>query len=174
MTPQTAIRMASYNSQMNQRLYDAATSLSVQDLHQDRGAFFGSLFKTMMHIAVGDTVWLHRFAEHPDAGALREAMSVFPKPTALDQQLVSTLAELDLYRKALDQIIVSWAQTLTLEQLGQTLSYSNMAGQGMQKDFALLVMHFFNHQTHHRGQASTLLYQAGIDIGVTDLLALVP
>ncbi|MBY6344428.1 damage-inducible protein DinB [Providencia rettgeri] len=173
MTPQTAIRMASYNSRMNRRLYEAAARLSFEDLHQARGAFFGSLFKTMMHIAVGDTVWLHRFAEHPDAGALREAMSVFPKPTALDQQLASTLVELDLYRKALDQIIVSWAQTLTLEQLGQALSYSNMAGQGMQKDFALLVMHFFNHQTHHRGQASTLLYQAGVDIGVTDLLALV-
>lgn len=25
-------------------------------------------------------------------------------------------------------------------------------------------------QTHHRGQASTLLTQAGVDIGVTDLL----
>ncbi|KAA1285872.1 DinB family protein [Alcaligenes faecalis] len=173
MTPQAAIRMASYNSQMNQRLYDAAASLSAQDLHQERGAFFGSLFKTMMHIAVGDTVWLHRFAQHPDAHVLREEIGVLAKPHALDQQLFDTLMELDQYRHKLDLIIIDWAATLTPEQLGQTLRYSNMAGQSMEKDFALLVTHFFNHQTHHRGQASTLLYQAGVDIGVTDLLALV-
>jgi uncharacterized damage-inducible protein DinB len=34
-------------------------------------------------------------------------------------------------------------------------------------------VHLFNHQTHHRGQASTLLSQAGVDIGETDLLALI-
>lgn len=33
--------------------------------------------------------------------------------------------------------------------------------------------HFFNHQTHHRGQVTTLLMQAGVDVGVTDLIALV-
>ena len=129
MTPQTAIRMASYNSQMNHRLYDAAANLSVQDLHQERGAFFGSLFKTMMHIAVGDTVWLHRFAEHPDAHALREEIGAFAKPGALNQQLFGTLAELDQYRRKLDLIIIAWAATLTPKQLGQTLRYSNMAGQ---------------------------------------------
>ncbi|MBQ0746578.1 MAG: hypothetical protein KBT82_11580 [Marinobacter sp.] len=37
-----------------------------------------------------------------------------------------------------------------------------------------MVTHFFNHQTHHRGQASALLSQAGVDIGVTDLSALIP
>jgi uncharacterized damage-inducible protein DinB len=35
-------------------------------------------------------------------------------------------------------------------------------------------MHFFNHQTHHRGQVTTLLSQEGVDVGVTDLLALIP
>ncbi|MDV2117086.1 DinB family protein [Alcaligenes faecalis] len=173
MTPQTAIRMADYNSQMNRRLYQAAARLSPEQLHQDRGAFFGSLFKTMMHMAVGDTIWLHRFAQHPDAHALHEAIGAFSKPLALDQQLFDTLAELDQYRRTLDLIITAWAATLTPEQLGQTLRYRNMAGQSMEKDFALLVTHFFNHQTHHRGQASTLLYQAGVDIGVTDLMALV-
>ncbi|AYR20135.1 DinB family protein [Alcaligenes faecalis] len=173
MTPQTAIRMADYNSQMNRRLYQAAARLPPEKRHQECGAFFGSLFKTMMHIAVGDTIWLHRFAQHPDALTLREEMEVFARPRTLDQQLFDTLAELDPYRRKLDLIIIAWAATLTPEQLGQTLRYNNMAGQSIEKDVALLVTHFFNHQTHHRGQASTLLYQAGVDIGVTDLMALV-
>ncbi|WP_260618843.1 DinB family protein [Pseudoxanthomonas mexicana] len=37
-----------------------------------------------------------------------------------------------------------------------------------------LLTHLFNHQTHHRGQVTTLLSQAGVDVGVTDLLALLP
>jgi uncharacterized damage-inducible protein DinB len=32
-----------------------------------------------------------------------------------------------------------------------------------------LVTHMFNHQTHHRGQLTTLLSQMGIDPGVTDI-----
>jgi len=41
------------------------------------------------------------------------------------------------------------------------------------KPFFSLLVHFFNHQTHHRGQATTLLSQAGLDVGTTDLLALI-
>lgn len=174
MTPDTAALMASYNQWMNRRLYDAAARLSVEELHKDRGAFFGSLFRTMTHIAVGDTVWLHRFAEHPDALVLRKEIAAFAKPIALDQQLACDLPELDRYRSALDKIIMNWAATLNAEQLAAPLSYSTMAGKTMRKNCGQVVMHFFNHQTHHRGQASTLLYQAGIDIGMTDLLGVVP
>lgn len=174
MTPETAVLMASYNSCMNRRLYDAAARLSSDELHKNRGAFFGSLFKTMTHIAVGDTVWLHRFAEHPDALTLRKDISAFAKPVSLDQQLAETLLELNQYRNILDTIIVNWAGSLNQAQLTGPLIYSNMAGKNMRKTFGHVVMHFFNHQTHHRGQASTLLYQAEIDIGVTDLVAMVP
>lgn len=40
-----------------------------------------------------------------------------------------------------------------------------MKGVVSDKDFYSLVMHFFNHQTHHRGQVTTLLSQAGVDVG---------
>jgi uncharacterized damage-inducible protein DinB len=49
-----------------------------------------------------------------------------------------------------------------------------MAGMKQCKALGPLLTHFFNHQTHHRGQASTLLHQFGVDVGVTDLLALIP
>ena len=42
------------------------------------------------------------------------------------------------------------------------------------KQFGQLIQHFFNHQTHHRGQISTLFNQQNIDIGVTDLLQIIP
>ncbi|WP_027016233.1 DinB family protein [Comamonas composti] len=172
MTPQTAALMAEYNHWMNQRLYEAASAFDTQELHRNRGAFFGSLFETLMHIAVADTIWLHRFAEQ--AQELNQQLLGFPRPSSLREQLAGTLAELSGYRRALDAVITQWASGLSAEQLARPLRYTNMAGQAHSKNLGHLVTHFFNHQTHHRGQASTLLCQAGVDMGVTDLIAVIP
>jgi uncharacterized damage-inducible protein DinB len=159
---------------MNQRLYDAAATLPEDELRRDRGAFFGSLLQTMNHIAVADTIWLHRFARHPLDTWLESAMAPCPHPASLRQPLADTLPQLRSYRSQLDDTICSWAGRLSPPQLAATLAYANTSGQPQARPFGLLVQHFFNHQTHHRGQATTLLIQAGIDIGVTDLLALIP
>jgi len=66
-----------------------------------------------------------------------------------------------------------WAATLTDKDLQHILHYTNMKGVTAHKQFSKLILHFFNHQIHHRGQATTLLSQAGIDVGVTDLIALI-
>lgn len=166
--------MATYNRWMNQRMYEAACGLPEEDLQKDRGAFFGSIFQTLNHIAVGDTTWLHRFSQHPEAASLRAALARFPQPASLRQEIAGTLGGLKDYRQALDDIIVRWSGSLMPQQLESTLAYRNMAGQGFSRNFGFLVQHFFNHQTHHRGQVSTLLFQAGVDIGVTDLLAVMP
>lgn len=68
----------------------------------------------------------------------------------------------------------AWAAELSLADLDHVLEYRNMKGVPMRKLFGSLVLNLFNHQTHHRGQATTLLSQAGLDVGVTDLLALIP
>ena len=174
MLPETAALMADYNRWMNQRMYEAASRLSEEAVTQDRGAFFGSLLQTLNHIAVGDTIWLHRFAQHPEASTWQSALVQFPQPTSLRQELAPSLAQLQDYRSRLDEVIVRWSRTLTSEQLASPLVYRSMAGQAHSKRLGHVVQHFFNHQTHHRGQASTLLFQAGVDVGVTDLIATVP
>jgi uncharacterized damage-inducible protein DinB len=173
--------MAEYNSWMNDKLYAAAASLPETALAEDRGAFFGSILGTLNHLAVGDTIWLKRFADHPHdpAGAGHPALQPLrdvPLPSGLDVQLCANLAELAERRRWLDGIIGTWATALTEAELGPEclLHYANTKGVVHNKEFFSVLMHFFNHQTHHRGQASTLLSQAGADIGVTDLLALIP
>ena len=37
-----------------------------------------------------------------------------------------------------------------------------------------LLLHFYMHQAHHRGQITTLLSQASIDFGETDLVIITP
>lgn len=174
MTPESTALMAEYNRWMNHRIYNAALQLPSSEVTKDRGAFFGSLLQTLNHIAVGDTIWLHRFSQLSGEDELRSRLTAFPMPTSLRQELAHSLPALHAYRSTLDEIILTWARSLTAEQLGKRLSYTNMAGEDQSKSFAALVQHFFNHQTHHRGQASTLLSQAGVDVGVTDLLAVIP
>ncbi|MBX3619482.1 MAG: DinB family protein [Rhizobacter sp.] len=172
MTPQGAVLMAHYNRWMNDRLYEAAGTLDADALTADRGAFFGSILGTLNHLAVADTIWLHRFAQHPASFPALDGLQA--RPTSLRQEMAPDLAGLRAYRAGLDERIERWAASLTAEHLSATLQYANMAGVVSGKRFGALVMHFFNHQTHHRGQASTLLFQAGVDLGVTDLLALIP
>lgn len=174
MTPQSVALMAEYNRWMNQRMYEAALSLPEADVVQDRGAFFGSIYLTLNHIAVGDTVWLHRFAQHEGMSALQAEMTGYAMPMSLRQELTASLQNLHAYRQALDAVIERWAGTLTPALLSSTLTYRNMAGQASSRCFGHLIQHFFNHQTHHRGQVSTLLFQAGVDVGMTDLLGVIP
>ena len=174
MTPSLCALFADYNRSMNLRLYEAAAKLPADELARDRGAFFGSLFNTMNHIAVADLLWLHRFATLPGLSTVRDELSKFPRPASLREPLADSLSELTTLRTSIDAVFARLTSLVTEELLASTLRYSNTSGQHHGKNFGLLLHHFFNHQTHHRGQASTLLFQAGVDIGVTDFIAHIP
>ncbi len=166
--------LAAYNQWMNSKVYEAAGQLSATDLAKDRGAFFGSILGTLNHILVGDILWLKRFATHPSfLNSLREVADL-QNPTSLDQILFDDLGRLSDQRIWLDRQIINWIAELSEGDLDVLLSYHDIKGIPARKRYSSLVLHFFNHQTHHRGQVSTLLSQAGVDIGVTDLLALIP
>lgn len=167
------VQMARYNAWMNDKLFEAASQLTEEALMLDRQAFFGSLFGTLNHIAVADTVWLKRFADALPHSTLAAAQTL-PMPQALDNWLFNDFPNLRRYRQSLDQIIQQWAAELTDTDLSHSLHYTNMQGIAAHKPLDGVLMHFFNHQTHHRGQATTLLVQAGQDVGVTDLITLIP
>jgi len=166
--------LAQYNETMNTQLYAAAAQLSDQEIAADRGAFFGSLIGTLNHIVAGDTIWLQRFAQHPARYAALDPVRVMSAPASLTAIFSSDLAVLSVQRSKLDAIINNLVAQATQSELQRVLQYKSMKGVASQKRFSSLVLHFFNHQTHHRGQASTLLSQAGVDIGVTDLLMIIP
>jgi len=167
------ILLAAYNASMNRKLYDAAAQLPPDALHADRKAFFGSLFGTMNHLVAGDTIWLTRFTLHPTTFRALDSLRGMAIPGNLTQSWGDDLAALEAHRMRLDGIITALAAELREDDLAQALVYRNTRGQAFHKPFGSLLLHFFNHQTHHRGQASTLLAQAGVDIGVTDLLVLI-
>ena len=122
MTPEFTQLMAHYNQWMNQRMYQAASRLGVDLLMKDQGAFFGSVFGTLQHIAVADTIWLLRFATHPGGFASLAHLQNGPKPTALNQPLFAHWADLQAYRQKLDATVLNWFARL--DNLTDQLAYS--------------------------------------------------
>lgn len=157
--------LARYNRWMNEKLYDVAALLSDDERNRDLGAFFRSVHGTLDHILFGDRIWLARFGVH-DAGALPE-----PGP-AYELDLYPDFAELRRERARTDLALDRWVKTLTEQTLAAPLRYSNLSGKSFEHPLHFAVQHLFNHQTHHRGQVTTLLKQLGRDPGVTDLMAM--
>jgi uncharacterized damage-inducible protein DinB len=166
--------MSEYNEWMNAKLYEAAKGLPDEELSANRKAFFGSILGTLNHLIVGDTIWLKRFSTHPANYSALAVIKNLPVPMSLDQTIFTDIQSLSEHRKFLDQTIRDWAGSITDRDLDFVLNYSNMKNIAAKRNFYSLVVHFFNHQTHHRGQATTLLSQAGADVGVTDILMLIP
>ena len=169
-----ARKMAEYNAWMNAKVYQAAGQLTPAALAQQRGAFFGSILGTLNHLVVADTIWLKRFAAHPAQWHALQPVRALALPERLDSVLFTDLPAMTSHRVWLDGVISALADALTDADLSSTLHYTNTKGAPFARALSGVLMHFFNHQTHHRGQVSTLLSQAGADIGVTDLLVLLP
>lgn len=166
--------MAQYNQWMNESVYSAASQLSPAALSEDVGAFFGSILGTLNHILVADIIWLQRFAQHPDKFNGLDCVVAMPLPKTLDEMLFEDLTALRTVRAKVDESIVAFANALSSEVLTTDLSFRDTTGSPYTKNFGQLIQHLFNHQTHHRGQITTLLSQRGLDVGATDLLELIP
>jgi uncharacterized damage-inducible protein DinB len=152
------LTMARYNAWMNERLYDVCARISDAERRRDLGAFFGSVHGTLNHLVYGDLAWLSRFTGDP------------PEIPPLGKELYADFAELRSVREALDARMIVWSLGLSEQWLAAPFAYtSKVDGATRTLPAWILVTHLFNHQTHHRGQLTTLLKQLGYDPGVTDL-----
>ena len=166
--------LARYNRWMNHRLYTACEALTDIERKADRGAFFKSVHHTLTHLVLADKMWLARFAAQ-DARftALRPDLLVMPPSADYTSDAYPDWAHLKQTRDALDAAIEQWVADMPSDFLISTMRYANTKGIERAHPAWQAMLHFFNHQTHHRGQATTLLTQAGVDVGVTDSIALV-
>lgn len=166
--------LADYNLGMNRKALTAAERLPHAELVADRKAFFGSILGTLNHLLVADLLWLHRLAAHPADFPALHALRDMPRPQRLDQALCAGLPQWADLRARIDAMLVDCMEQMREADLDHELDYANMAGVRSRRGTFGLLLHLFNHQTHHRGQLTTLLTQAGVDIGETDLLRLLP
>lgn len=160
ITPAYAQTMAAYNAEMNRRTYAAAARLSDAQRRQDCGSFFKTIHATLNHLLWADRTWMSRFAAWPKPGVNIKGSTT----------LVDDFATLRVERGETDTAITAWAASLPQSWLNGELTWFSGA---MQRDMSMpvapLVIHMFNHQTHHRGQIHAMLTSFGEDTGDTDL-----
>lgn len=150
--------MASYNQWQNQAVYAAAGKLDDAVRKADRGGFFKSVHGTLNHIMWGDSIWFARFIGEP--------LPANP----IGEEMFADFNDMQAAREALDQRILDWAQGVDQAFLQESVTWSSkLYGFTQTVPRWVLVQHFFNHQTHHRGQVGTLLTQCGVDVGITDI-----
>jgi len=156
-------RMARYNRWQNANLYGVGDQLSDEERRRERGAFFGSIHKTLSHLMWGDRIWMSRFADVPKPdGGIPDSVSMYPDWGGLKRERVT-----------FDETIVAWADGLDDSWLkGDLTWYSGAQKRDVTKPKWVLLTHLFNHQTHHRGQVHCMLTQAGGKPHATDLPAL--
>lgn len=152
-------RFARYNRWQNQSVYAAAATLPDGTRKRNMGAFFKSIHGTLNHVMVADFLWLSRLDGEPCA------------VSSLDQELYGDFDELRKQRVFTDDRLDRIVAALTAEKMADALTYRRMGGDKAEvtTPLTLVFMHLFNHQTHHRGQVTTLLMQCGVDVGATDL-----
>ena len=153
-------RMARYNRWQNENLYGVADRLSEEARRQERGAFFGSIHKTLSHLVWADRIWMSRFTSVPrPPGGIAESVSLYPDWENLKAE-----------RHEFDGTILHWADAVDPAWLAADHTYySGAIKRDVTKPRWLLIAHMFNHQTHHRGQVHCLLTQAGGRPSDTDL-----
>lgn len=164
ITPAYVRTLAAYNSEMNRRLYAAAARIPDAERKADRGAFWKSIHGTLVHLLWGDQVWMARFDgwQRPDV-SLRESAG-----------MIADFAALAAERVKADAGIEAWAAGVTDAWLAEDLVWFSGASQRQrQEPRVFVVTHFFNHQTHHRGQAHALITASGQPTGDTDLTIVV-
>lgn len=149
--------MAKYNRWMNRGIFGVCGQIPESDRRKDLGAFFKSIHDTLDHIYYGDKAWMNRFSGKPVG-------------VNIGEQLNPTFESLKEAREEMDTAIIEWSEGLDKTWLKKDFEYtSNVDGQTRVLPTWVLVTHMFNHQTHHRGQVTTLIKQLGYKPSITDI-----
>lgn len=142
--------LAAYNQWANERIYEGAADLDEAEYNADTGAFFKSMKGTLNHLLVADRVWLKRFTGEGDA------------PSSLDTIIHADFAKLRAARQAEDKRIVQWVGSLSDKAFAGRFTYMTVTDmRTISQRLAPALIHLFNHQTHHRGQAHMILTVLG-------------
>ena len=138
-------QLAAYNKWANARLYAAALDLSEPSYRLHIGVFFGGLHGTLNHLLLTDRLWLKRLTGEGDP------------PDRLDVILYEDRMELARARVAEDVRLITLIEKCDEAALKGLHSYRTTSGMPQSRLLGDILMHLFNHQTHHRGQAHACL-----------------
>ena len=137
--------MAYNNAWANHRLLSACRALTQQEFEGQRTSFFPSIQKTLNHILVVDRFYVDAL----EGGTLGPAAWANPVPCP-------TVSELQVAQAEVDRRLIAWCNLLDASDPDRIIRVNR--GTRVQTEHAdRLLLHLFQHQVHHRGQAHAML-----------------
>lgn len=139
------LAQAQNNAWANHRLLAACARLSQTDLEAPRSGFFPSLLATLNHILIVD--WF--YVDALEGGNL--GLAAFT-----DEVPCKTMDDLRREQAAVDQRLIAFCARLDAAALGAAVRLIRSDGDRIERCDRVL-LHLFEHQIHHRGQAHGML-----------------
>jgi uncharacterized damage-inducible protein DinB len=156
--------LAKYNASVNQSVLELLEPLNKEQIMMETKAYYPSLFETVLHILIGDIHWLRRYKDtFKENKALSNTPLISLEEKSLRKEFESDYTKLFQYRKEMDDVIIQFVNELDESHFHSVIKYKNYRGEDIEKEAWKTLLHWFNHQTHHRGQLSVLLDMVGVD-----------
>jgi uncharacterized damage-inducible protein DinB len=163
--------LASYNEKTNGEMNKLISHMDETQWNHSFSAFFPSIFKMCNHIYIADFNWLKRFSKLRTFQYIKD--NLFSNEIDFATDAFETQKEYLPKREYMDKLITDFVHEVTEADLGRTLVYTDIRGIEHHRDFAGLVLHMFNHETHHRGMISVYLEMLGIQNDYSNLSNLI-
>ncbi len=154
---------ARYNSSVNQSLLELLQPLKKEQMMMETKAYYPSIFETLLHILIADLIWLKRYKGIFGRNKSLDSRLLILEEKGLREEFKSDYTKLFQYRRQIDDLIIRFVEELDEDQMNSVIRYKNYKGEEVVKESWKTLLHWFNHQTHHRGQISVLLDMVGVD-----------
>jgi uncharacterized damage-inducible protein DinB len=171
MDTKTVKLLADYNEKTNNEMDKFISQIDEIQWNRSFNTFFPSIFKMCNHIYIADFNWLKRFSSLRNFQFMKD--NIFSEEIGFATDVFKTQKEYLAKREYMDKLIIKFANEITETDLGSNLKYKDSRGTENNRNFGGLVLHMFNHQTHHRGVVSVYLEMLGIENDYSNLARLV-
>lgn len=150
--------LARYNRGVNETILALIEPLGEEPIRQKSKAYFPTLFDTLFHLLSADLYWLSRFQEFlPESRALLSHPLVQVDLRELRKRYDPDYRKLFQDRRDTDETLVQLIEEIEEPRFHSTVKYKTFKGEIGEGILWKILLHWFNHQTHHRGQISVQL-----------------
>ena len=162
---------AEYNRKTNSDMNAIIQKLQAHQWNQEFKGYFNSIKSLCNHIYLADFNWLKRFSKLRKFSYIDNAL--FKQELGYGSVVFETIEEYLDKRKVLDAHIIEFVNEIARDDLDKYLEYKDSHGKVYRRLFGGLVLHCFNHQTHHRGMISIYLENMGVSNDYSNLANIV-
>ncbi len=171
MDTRTCKLFAEYNKKTNTEMNTFIKGLDKGQWEKEFSGYFNSIKSLCNHIYISDFNWLKRFSKLREYTFIKDPL--FSKEVQFGSTVLDGISDYIAKRQELDEKIIMFTNEIVPKDLDQKLAYTDSRGVKHNRLFGGLVLHFFNHQTHHRGMISIYLENMQIANDYSNLMYMV-